>query len=114
MKTEPKRTRFVGVRFTPEEFAQLETLAQAAQVELSAYIRHVLVKAKAPQRARNKSPNIAALGQALVALNRIGTNINQIAHQANIAGNADVYRQAQDDRKMLITAAQAVIAAMEN
>lgn len=109
----PRRTRFVGVRFTPEEYAKIEAMAETAQVELSAYVRSVLVDTAVPPRARGKSADKEMLGKALVALNRIGNNLNQIARQANVSGNAIAYQQAQSDRAMLVAAAKAVVAAME-
>jgi len=110
----PKRSRFVGIRFTPEEFARIEDAAQNAEVELSAHVRSVLLGVDVPRQSRRKSPDREALGQALVALNRIGNNINQIARQANLTGDVTAYRQAQADRAMLSAAAQAVISAMES
>lgn len=112
--TQTKRTRFVGVRFTPDEYAQLEALAHAAEVELSAYVRSVLVSAKVPKRARGKSADMEMLGKTLVALNRIGSNLNQIARKANLSGDAAAYQQAQADRVMLAAAAKSVMAAMES
>lgn len=111
---QPKRTRFVHVRFTPQEYAQLETLAGAAQVELSAYVRSVLLGASVPRRARKKSASVVVLGETLVALNRIGSNINQLARQANATGNVEAYRQASADRAVLAAAAKAVLDALES
>ena len=88
-------------------------MAHAAEVELSAYVRSVLVNANVPHRARGKSPNIVALGQALVALNRIGNNINQITRQAHLTGDLTAYHQAKADRTMLAAAAKAVADAMD-
>lgn len=109
-----KRTRILTVRFTTGEYTKLETMAHAAKVELSSYVRSVLLGAEIPKRARGKSPNIAALGQALVALNRIANNINQVARQCNISGNALAYEQAKADRDLLAAAAKAVVAAMDS
>jgi len=112
--TQPKRTRILTVRFTPNEYARLKAMAHAAEIELSAYVRSMLVDAEVPRRARGKSPNIAALGKTLVALNRIGNNLNQIARVAHRIGDVTVYDQANSDRALVAAAAQAVVAALDD
>lgn len=109
----PNRNRLVTVRFTQEEFQQIEAMAHTAKVELSAFIRFVLVRAVVPARAQGRSPNIAALGKILVALNKIGGNINQIAREAHITGNVVAYQEAEKDRDRLAEAARAVMDALK-
>ena len=109
----PRRTRLVAVRFTPDEYAQLEDHAHAAGVELSAYVRSILVNAEVPRRARGKSPDAELLGKTLIALNRIGGNINQIARQANLTGDLTAYGKALEDRALLVAAAAQVTEALK-
>lgn len=113
METErTKRTRLLSVRLTPQEYADLEARAHAAATEISALVRKVLLEVAVPQRAKHRSPDIAALGRAIVALNRVGSNINQIAKAANQSGDLFAYRAAEEDRASLAEAVRAAMAAL--
>lgn len=108
----PKRTRHVSVRFTQDEYVKLQERAHAAAIEVSALIRKAALDVEIPRRAKQRSPDIAALGRAIVALNRVGSNINQLARVAHQTGDALSYRVAEEDRVALAEAARAVMAAL--
>lgn len=112
MNEPEKRTRLLSVRLTVSEYADLDARAQLVSLEISAYVRKTILNAPAPQRARRQSHDVAALGRVLVALNRIGSNINQIAREAHRNGNVEIYRDAEADREIIAAAARAVMEAM--
>ncbi|MEM9764475.1 MAG: plasmid mobilization relaxosome protein MobC [Pseudomonadota bacterium] len=77
----------VTLRLTPDERARLEGLASG--MTLSAYIRACIFAGDAQRRARSapdptaeKKPAAEAL--ALLGQSRIASNLNQLAHHANI------------------------------
>ena len=111
-KTKNNRSRFVGVRFTPDEYARIESAAQKAEVELSVHVRAVLLNVAIPSEARRMSPDREALGRALVALNRIGGNINQLAKAAHVSGDLLAYRSAEEDRALLAEAVRMLLSAL--
>ena len=76
-KVHERRDRTLGTRFTPAEAAYVETQAAAAGLTLSDYLRTLALTEQVKPR---KSKLEASF---LVELNRIGVNLNQIAHAAN-------------------------------
>jgi len=79
-----QRRRMLTIRFTDEEFAKLDQLAHADRLSHSAYIRRCTLGEEGP-RSRRPVPNVnsRALGKALGDLNRLGSNLNQIARELN-------------------------------
>jgi Bacterial mobilisation protein (MobC) len=82
-----RRTAFVGFQLTPSERSQLETRAKRAGLMLSEYGRRRLLggtfRATAgcdPQAIRDLA---AAFDRFAVAIDRVGVNLNQLAHHAN-------------------------------
>lgn len=76
-----RRTAGLRLQLTPAERAELDARAATTGRNLSDYARIVLLsdlKKPAPSVR-----NVRALGQLVVALNRIGNNVNQLAHVAN-------------------------------
>lgn len=83
----PNSTSVVTLRLTPEERAKLEELA--AGMTLSAYIRACVFAAESKRRARRprtavEDKKAAAEALALLGQSRIASNLNQLAHHANI------------------------------
>lgn len=75
------------LRLTPEERAELEELA--AGMTLSAYVRGCLFAKEAKRRRRRPKTVIAdkaaaAEALALLGQSRIASNLNQLAHHANV------------------------------
>ena len=70
-----KRTKYLNLRLTEEEHATISTKAQAAGVTISEFIRlsahRIWIRNRGDEKAR------------AVALNRINSNLNQIARWAN-------------------------------
>jgi Bacterial mobilisation protein (MobC) len=83
-----QRRRVIPVRVTPEEFAALTVKADAATGgKVSTWLRLAgLEKPLPPQRSdRQEITRLSyALGQIGPELGKIGSNINQLAHYANM------------------------------
>lgn len=84
------RSHVVGVRLTPDERIQLDTKADAACLSLSDLLRQAALGARIEAGAAGEAgPPLAARARTpdgiehVVALNRIGVNLNQIARNLN-------------------------------
>ena len=76
-----KRTALLGVKFTPDEKAEIERRAKASGNRLSDYVRIVLLsELKAPLPSKTDPEAVNALA---FQLSKIGTNLNQLAKVAN-------------------------------
>ena len=68
--------RTAGTRFSEEQFAALEEHARACGLTVTAFIRQVVLGfTPSPRRPLERS--------AIVAVNRVGNNLNQLVHLAN-------------------------------
>ncbi|NLK66138.1 MAG: hypothetical protein GX282_01510 [Campylobacteraceae bacterium] len=68
MKTKNNRTCKLSIRLNSEEKAKLELHSSLAGLTPSAYIRHILLKAKTPTSKYDKT--------MIAQISRIGNNIN--------------------------------------
>jgi hypothetical protein len=82
----PRRSRSFTLRFTEAEFEQVQAGATAARVAISTYARAVLLDAVIPRTARRATADEKQLARMLAQLGKIGSNLNQIAQQANTTG----------------------------
>ena len=84
-----QRSKKFSIACTPDEYAA--TCARAANAGLStaAYLRACALGDSGPRARRSLPVNSALLIESMVALNRIGNNLNQIAHQLNAGGSPD-------------------------
>lgn len=78
-KDEPKRSQFLGLRLTDEEYIRLLKAADQAGMSVSEYARRQLASGKVV--VRNEPAPIDH--ETFMQLRRIGTNLNQIAHAVN-------------------------------
>jgi hypothetical protein len=86
-----KRKRAKGailVRLLPEERASVERKAGEAGLSLASFLRACGLGAPGPRARRRSSVDAEALGRATAALNKVGSNLNQIAHGLNAGGFA--------------------------
>jgi hypothetical protein len=75
-----KRTRFVGLRFTEDEFTKLESLfKESTTPQISEGIRRLLFNKPVTVKQRNKSLDdfMAEMIQLRTELNAVGKNFNQ-------------------------------------
>jgi hypothetical protein len=84
-----QRNRKVDTRWDDLEYASLVAAAQATGLTRAAYIRALVLGNAGPRSQRAPSFEAHALAHATAALNKIGSNLNQIARALNAAG-ADV------------------------
>ncbi len=84
-----KRQRAKGavlVRLLPGERAEVEERASAAGLKLAAYGRACMLGTPGPRAKRRAPVDAVALARAAAALNKAGSNLNQIAHVLNAGG----------------------------
>ncbi|MCA9466837.1 MAG: plasmid mobilization relaxosome protein MobC [Nitrospira sp.] len=78
-----QRTKMLSVRFNEQEADALRSLADRAGLSVSSLMRRALLNTPPPRAARRPTVNHKAVAQLLGQLGKIGTNINQLAKQAN-------------------------------
>jgi hypothetical protein len=81
-KTKPRRTRFVGLRFTEEEFSKIGKLKEHATTPaISEFIRRCVLHKPVTMRHRNQSLDEIMLELTAIRkeLKAIGNNFNQSA-----------------------------------
>jgi hypothetical protein len=76
----------VSVRCLPDERAELEQKAREAGLALAGYLRACGLGTPGPRARRSPPVNAEALARATAALNKAGSNLNQIAHVLNAGG----------------------------
>ena len=72
----------VTLRLTDELYAELLIKSQSLNMTVSDYLRGTICNTELNYRTNEKD-----LGYLIGAINRIGNNLNQIAHNLNIARN---------------------------
>jgi len=78
-----QRQRVVAVRCTDAELAAIAERAARAGMTVGAFMRHQATGTTGPRALRRPQVDRALLAQVLAALGRYGSNMNQLAHQAN-------------------------------
>jgi hypothetical protein len=84
-----KRQRSKGavlVRLLPDERAAVEEKAREVGLSLASFLRACGLGTPGPRARRSPTVNAEALGRATAALNKVGSNLNQIAHVLNAGG----------------------------
>lgn len=79
----------ISARLTPSEYTAIAEKAARAGLSLSAYARACLLGDPGLRAKRAPPINRALLAETLAALNRVGNNVNQIAHNLNAGGHPD-------------------------
>jgi hypothetical protein len=90
-----QRSKSYQIAMTPEEFAVACGRASAAGLSPSSYGRAMLLGTPGPRARRSPPLNAELLAHAVAQLNRVGSNLNQIARILN-AGQAVGRRDADD------------------
>lgn len=78
-----QRNGAVLVRLLPEERAAIEARAREAGLSLAAFLRAAALGTPGPRARRSPHVNAEALGRATAALNKVGSNLNQMARGLN-------------------------------
>src|SRR5260370_38484889 len=79
-KQNPNRSRSIGIRLTPQEYAEINSRFKATTSrKLSDYLRHVLLNGSVTIRTRDQSLDdlMAVLIQLRTEFNAAGNNLNQ-------------------------------------
>jgi hypothetical protein len=82
-----QRAHKVDTRWNGIEHAFLVAAAQTAGLSRGGYIRALVLGCPGPRSQRAPSINALALAQATAALNKVGSNLNQVARVLNFGGN---------------------------
>ena len=82
-----QRGKPVSVRLMPDEKAALKERARDAGLSLASFMRASSLGTPGPRAKRAPTINAEALARATAALNKVGSNINQIAHYLNAGGS---------------------------
>ncbi len=89
-----QRTEYIRARVTPAEKALAETRAASANISLAGYLRRCVLRKAGPRTKRNPTLDGRMLEKLMgvihahsAELNRIGNNVNQIAHHLNAEGS---------------------------
>ncbi len=78
---EQRTERLSGIRLTAAERHTVELMAERAGVSVAEFARRAVLGQRMPQR---RTRNI---DRAIVELNRVGVNLNQIAARVNMTGD---------------------------
>jgi hypothetical protein len=78
-----QRQRKIGVNCDDAEFLTIDHKAQAAGMSLASYLRACALGSPGPRAKRSPPINAEALANATAALNKAGSNLNQIARVLN-------------------------------
>jgi hypothetical protein len=81
-----RRNRKTDTRWNDDEYSALNEKAHETGLSLNAYIRAAVLGTPGPRARRTPPVNAEALGRATAALNKVGSNLNQIAHGLNAGG----------------------------
>lgn len=98
----------VSVRCLPDERAELEMKAREAGLALASYLRACGLGTPGPRARRRPPVNAEALARATAALNKAGSNLNQIAHVLNAAGAIGMAREYLSTLALVREAAAAI------
>ncbi len=83
------RDRHLTIRLSAEERGRIEADAERAGLMTGSYVRRVLIDAAAPRQVRRPMVERALLAKLLGELGHIGSNLNQIARDANMGEGID-------------------------
>ncbi|MFC3052289.1 plasmid mobilization protein [Kordiimonas pumila] len=86
IQAQPRPNRLY-VYFTDDELKQVQEAADMTGLRISVYLRQLaLAQQIRPAKSRQSKELIQTLSKLGADLNRVGNNINQLAHAANMAG----------------------------
>lgn len=78
-----RRPHMFSIRFSRDENALAKALSDRTGLTLAALIRRALFGTNPPRAARRPTINHQAVARLLAQLGKIGSNLNQLARQAN-------------------------------
>lgn len=84
-----------AIRMTDAERAEAEARADRAGLSLGGFFKAAALDAKPPRSSRRPTVDQVELSRLMAQLGKIGSNVNQLAHQAN-AGSWPERRTLED------------------
>lgn len=88
-----QRNNKKDTRWDDDEYAALIGKAHEAGLSPNAYIRAAVLGTPGPRAKRSTPVDAEALARATAALNKVGSNLNQIAHVLNAGGTTLTMRE---------------------
>jgi hypothetical protein len=83
--SENRQRRGYSIRLLPDEHATIVGKARAAGMSFASYMRACALGDAGPRARRSPTLNAELLAYAVAALNKVGSNLNQIARILNAA-----------------------------
>jgi hypothetical protein len=105
-----QKSHLITSRYSPEEFAELDDAASRAGLTRASYQRSQSLAAPKTRSTRRPPIERELLAKLLGQLGRVGGNLNQVAHAANLGANQRPEWEAV--RGEIREAAKAVMLAM--
>jgi hypothetical protein len=84
------RVRKIPVACDDDEFVRIDGRAREVGLSRPSFLRACGLGTPGPRARRSPPVNAEALGRATAALNKVGSNLNQIAHALNAGGSLTV------------------------
>jgi hypothetical protein len=103
-----RRTRAVKVALDDAEFAAVLEKALACGLTCPSFGRASMLGTPGPRAQRVPPINAEALGRATAALNKVGANLNQIAHRLNAGGSIGMAQDCNDTLAVIREVAAAI------
>jgi hypothetical protein len=103
-----QRNNAFKIALDDDELAEVEQKVQATGLSRSSYGRASLLGTPGPRAKRRPPVNAEALARATVALNKVGNNLNQIAHVLNAGGAIGMARDYLSTLAVVREAAAAI------
>jgi len=111
-RVEKPRERFISVRCDDAEYAAIEAAAARAELAIGPYLRSLATGSPGPRSKHKPATERRGLAQVLGYLGRLGSNVNQLAHVANMKGDLPARQElagiAADVRTMRDTLLEAL------
>jgi hypothetical protein len=82
-----QRNRNISVPVDGAEFLSIDNKARTSGMSRAAFVRACALGTPGPRAKRSPSIEIEALAHATAALNKVGSNLNQIARVLNNSGS---------------------------
>ena len=108
---DPKSKPF-PIRFTPQQFEQLDATAREAGMSVGAFARAVLMGSPGPRAVRKPPAQKAELARILGELGKIGSNVNQTARAFNQHQDSPEFRVLTEIKGELVTMRTAIMKAL--
>lgn len=107
-ETRRRSSGAVLVRLLEDERSALKLRAREVGLSLAGYLRASALGTPGPRTQRTPPVKAEELARATAALNKVGSNINQIAHRLNAAGSLGLASECRDALGVVREALEAI------